>query len=67
MQSLIPEFEGRTGHNVELAFDIINAIAERIRAGEGFDLAIETPRQWDALAAEGNLAQRKTRPQASRP
>ena len=65
MQSLIPEFEGRTGHNVELAFDIINAIAERIRAGEGFDLAIETPRQWDALAAEGKIDRSVRAPIAS--
>src|SRR5882724_6707054 len=55
MESLTLEFERMNGHKVELVFDIINSIAERIRNGQPFDLAFETPTQWAALAADGKL------------
>src|SRR5258708_37752680 len=55
IESLTAEFERASGHKVVVAFDIINSIAARIRAGEPFDFAMETPSQWEVLAAEGNL------------
>ena len=55
MESLIPQFEAATGHKVEVTYDIIERIAGRIRDGEAFDLAIESSRQWEALAKEGRL------------
>jgi molybdate transport system substrate-binding protein len=55
METLIPEFEADTGHKVEVVFDIINSIAGRIRGGQPFDLAVETPAQWESLAKEGRL------------
>ncbi len=55
MEILIPEFEGVSGHRVEVVFDIINSIAGRIREGQAFDLAVETPAQWENLAKESKL------------
>jgi len=55
IESLTAEFERASGHKVVVAFDIINSIAARIRAGEPFDFAMETPSQWEVLAAEGKL------------
>ena len=55
METLIPEFERATGHKVVVVFDIINSIAGRIREGQAFDLAFETPAQWESLAKDGKL------------
>src|SRR5205807_2081913 len=55
MEKLVPDFEMATGHKIDIAYDIIERIAARLRKGEAFDLAIETPKQWDALANEGKL------------
>jgi molybdate transport system substrate-binding protein len=55
IENLVAEFEHSTGHKVEVTFDIINSIAGRIRNGESFDLAFETPTQWATLAADGKL------------
>ena len=55
METLIPDFERATGHIVEVVFDIINAIAGRVREGQSFDLAMESPAQWEALAAERKI------------
>ncbi|HXR88536.1 MAG TPA: substrate-binding domain-containing protein [Stellaceae bacterium] len=55
MERLIPEFESRSGTKVEASFDLINVIADRLRKGEVFDLATETPTQWEALAREGRI------------
>src|SRR4051794_41631349 len=55
MESLTLEFERMSGHKVALVFDIINSIAARIRNGQPFDLAFDTPTQWAALAADGKL------------
>jgi molybdate transport system substrate-binding protein len=55
IEGLTAEFERATGHKVEVTFDIINSIAGRIRNGQPFDLAFETPSQWAALAADGKL------------
>jgi molybdate transport system substrate-binding protein len=55
METLVPDFEMVTGHKVDVAYDIIERIAARVRKGEAFDLAIESPPQWDALANEGKL------------
>jgi molybdate transport system substrate-binding protein len=55
METLVPDFEMATGHKVDIAYDIIERIAARLRKGEAFDLAIESPTQWDALANEGKL------------
>jgi len=55
IETLAAEFEGDTGHKVEVVFDIINSIADRVRAGQPFDLAIETPTQWERLASEGKI------------
>src|SRR5437588_7979811 len=55
IETLAAKFEGDTGHEVEVVFDIIKSIADRVRAGQPFDLAIETPTQWERLASEGKI------------
>ena len=55
METLIADFQHATGHTVEVVFDIINKIAGRVREEQSFDLAMESPAQWEALATERKI------------
>ena len=54
--ALVPGFEARTGHKVEVQNDTAGALHKRIAGGEAFDLAIITPPVLQALAAQGHVA-----------
>jgi molybdate transport system substrate-binding protein len=54
--TLLVDFEKTTGHKVTVANDTAGGLAKRIEAGEGFDLAVITPRVVDDLIAKGKMA-----------
>ena len=56
MDELLPEFERESGHKVIADYGTSGAIAERVRKGEGADVAIVAPEQFEALQKEGRLA-----------
>lgn len=53
--ALVPAFEARTGHKVEVVNDTAGAIARRIAGGEAFDVLVLTPGGLQPLAAEGRV------------
>ena len=53
--ALVPDFERTSGHKVTVENDTVGALTKRIEAGEGFDLAVLTPKAVDDLAKEGKL------------
>ena len=57
VMALVPDFEARTGHKVEVQNDTAGALQKRIAAGEAFDLAVITPPVLKALAAQGHVAE----------
>lgn len=56
VMALVPSFEARTGHKVEVQNDTAGALQKRIAGGEAFDLAVITPPVLQALAAQGHVA-----------
>ena len=53
--ALVPGFEARTGHKVEVQNDTAGALQKRIAGGEAFDLAVITPPVLQALATQGHV------------
>jgi len=55
LAELIPRFEQSSGHKVAVKYSPALALAERIKKGEGADVAILGEPAADALAKEGRL------------
>ncbi|MBI2747252.1 MAG: substrate-binding domain-containing protein [Burkholderiales bacterium] len=62
--ALVPAFEARTGHKVEVQNDTAGALAKRIGAGESFDVLVLTPAGLKTLAAEGKVTASSVAPLA---
>ncbi|KQM70118.1 extracellular solute-binding protein [Xylophilus sp. Leaf220] len=54
--ALVPAFEARTGHKVEVLNDTAGALAKRVEGGEAFDVLILTPAGLQPLVAKGTVA-----------
>jgi len=54
--AIAPVFEKRTGHRLALVKDTEGALAERIRSGEDFDLAVLPQPLLEALGKEGAVS-----------
>jgi ABC-type molybdate transport system substrate-binding protein len=54
--AMAPVFEKRTGHKVVVISDPVEAVAQRIRAGEAFDLAVLPPALLEALGSDGAVS-----------
>ena len=54
--AMAPVFQKRTGHKLVVASDSAEAVAERIRAGEAFDLAVLPPAVLEALGRDGAVS-----------
>src|SRR5262249_47526087 len=54
--TMAPVFEKRTGHKLRVVKDTGGALAERIRAGEEFDLAVLPEAVLEALGKEGAVS-----------
>lgn len=53
--ALVPAFETRTGHRVEVRNDTAGALARRIAGGEAFDVVVLTPSGLQPFAADGTV------------
>lgn len=53
--ALVPAFEARTGHKVDVQNDTAGALVKRIAAGETFDVLVLTPAALKPLATEGKV------------
>jgi len=53
--AMVPAFEARTGHKVDVQNDTAGALAKRVAAGETFDVIVLTPGGLRPLAAEGKV------------
>lgn len=53
--ALVPAFEARSGHKVDVQNDTAGALAKRIAAGESFDVLVLTPAGLKTLATEGKV------------
>jgi molybdate transport system substrate-binding protein len=53
--ALVPAFETRTGHRVEVQNDTAGALVKRVAAGEPFDVLVLTPTGLQGLAKEGKV------------
>jgi molybdate transport system substrate-binding protein len=62
--ALVPGFEARTGHKVEVQNDTAGALQKRIAGGETFDLAVITPAVLKPLAAQGHVVEGSITPLA---
>jgi len=62
--AMLPAFEARTGHKVDLQNDTAGALQKRIAGGEAFDLAIITPAVLKPLAAQGHVVESSITPLA---
>lgn len=62
--ALVPAFEARTGHKVEVQNDTAGALARRIQGGESFDVLVLTPAGLKTLAAEGKVTAESVAPLA---
>jgi molybdate transport system substrate-binding protein len=52
---VLPDFEKRTGHKVTVENDTAGALAQRVRAGEAFDIVVVPTGGIEALAGEGKV------------
>jgi molybdate transport system substrate-binding protein len=50
-----PEFERTTGHRLNITIDIAVRMAERVQAGEPFDILVAAPGQIDELIKSGKI------------
>jgi molybdate transport system substrate-binding protein len=50
-QALVPDFEKKTGHKVQIENDTAGGLTKRIESGEPFDVAVITPKAIDELTA----------------
>jgi molybdate transport system substrate-binding protein len=64
VMALVPGFEARTGHKVEVQNDTAGALQKRIAGGEAFDLAIITPPVLQALAKQRQVVEASIAPLA---
>jgi molybdate transport system substrate-binding protein len=55
IMALVPGFEARTGHKIEVQNDTAGALQKRIAGGEAFDLAVITPPVLQTLATQGHV------------
>jgi molybdate transport system substrate-binding protein len=55
MKELIPLFEAGSKDHLDVSFQAINLITDRLRKGEVADLAIVSPEQWNSLEKDGKL------------
>ncbi|MFZ9551407.1 MAG: molybdate ABC transporter substrate-binding protein [Hylemonella sp.] len=55
LMALVPGFEARTGHKLEVDNDTAGALSRRIAAGETFDVLVLTPGGLKPLAANGKV------------
>ena len=55
LMALVPGFEARTGHKLEVDNDTAGALSRRIAAGETFDVLMLTPGGLKPLAANGKV------------
>lgn len=62
--ALVPAFEARTGHKVEVQNDTAGALSRRIQGGESFDVLVLTPAGLKTLAAEGKVTAESVAPLA---
>lgn len=62
--ALVPGFEARTGHKVDVLNDTAGALARRIAAGESFDVLVLTPAGLKTLASEGKVTANSVAPLA---
>lgn len=62
--ALVPAFEARTGHKVEVQNDTAGALAKRIADGESFDVLVLTPAGLKTLATEGKVVPTSVAPLA---
>ena len=53
--ALVPGFEARTGHKVEVQNDTAGALSKRIEGGEAFDVVVLTPAGLKPFAADGKV------------
>ncbi|MDH5245062.1 MAG: substrate-binding domain-containing protein [Betaproteobacteria bacterium] len=53
--ALVPAFEARTGHKVDVQNDTAGALAKRVAAGEAFDVIVLTPAGLRTLASEAKV------------
>ena len=56
LAELLPQFETDTGHKVSLDNATAGMLAQRIEAGEAFDVAVITPKVIDGLIGKGKIA-----------
>ena len=56
LAELLPRFETDTGHKVSLDNATAGMLAQRIEAGEAFDVAVITPKMIDGLIGNGKIA-----------
>ena len=56
LAELLPRFEADTGHKVSLDNATAGMLAQRIEAGEAFDVAVITPKVIDGLIGKGKIA-----------
>ena len=54
--AMAPAFQKRTGSKVVVVSEPVDRLAERIRAGEDFDLAVLPPALLEALARDGAVS-----------
>jgi molybdate transport system substrate-binding protein len=64
VSALVPEFEQRTGHKVEVVNDTAGAVAKRVAGGERFDVLVLTPAALQPLAANGTVTAASVTPLA---
>jgi molybdate transport system substrate-binding protein len=60
--AMVPGFEARTGHKVDVQNDTAGALQKRIAGGEAFDLAVITPPVLKTLATQGHVVEASITP-----
>lgn len=65
--AMAPVFEQRTGNKLVLVSDPVDVVAQRIRAGEAFDVAVLPPALLEALGTDGAVSDGSIVPVARQP
>jgi len=55
MKEVTPQFEASSKEHLDVTFQAINIITDRLRKGDVADLALVSPEQWDSLGKDGKL------------